>query len=341
MALLIALTTLSGFSAAGDNEYRIDDEELRVGWWNSQSQREHRAKNPLGINSPDVKKLIARIKKDVEIKPYDGAIVFNAGEDEKFSVQGAMDGSILDEAQLRQDIERAIKTGGKVTAHTRPLPHRPEHEVIANLGLRGGYTTYFESNPNREHNIELALSKFNGLTVENGQTISFNKVVGPRSASRGFQEAKIILDGEFVPGIGGGVCQASTTVFNAVLLAGLTVDKSHNHSLAISYVPIGRDAMVSSGADLVFTNDTGGTIYIEAGLKHATPSHVGNAWVKIYGNKTKVKYKPRVECTESELGENELDPERRSKTYIEAWSGDRLVHSKLVRRSRYKAIVAD
>jgi len=308
----------------------VNDEVLRNGWWNETAQKEYREKFP--NKYPDVELLVRKMRKEIEVKPFDGVVVFRPNDsDERFTVHGAIEGIDLDEDKLRQDILSFLKTGKpeKIIPKTKPIKSRSESEVISKLGLRGGYTTYFECNPNREHNIELALEKFNGLVIQNGQTVSFNKTVGPRSASRGFREAKIILDGEFVPGIGGGVCQASTTLFNAVMLAGLTIDKSHNHSLAISYVPIGRDAMVSSGADLVFTNDTGGAVYIETGLKHASEGRTGSCYVRIYGDKTKVKFKPRVEVAESE-------DSTQARTYIEAWSGERLVHSKLVRRSSYK-----
>ncbi|MDR0461923.1 MAG: VanW family protein [Christensenellaceae bacterium] len=341
---------------ADGKKYDVTDETLRGGWWNAGAQKSftngktlyERAddfNNTTSYKSafPDIMRIIEKIKNDVEVKPYDGVIVFNAGEKDRFNVTGQQDGRDLDEEKLRMDILDALKTGQHKTivACVKVAKPKTEAQMTANLGLRGGYTTYFEENPNREHNIELALSKFNGLAVQNGQSVSFNGVVGPRSATRGFQEAKIIMDGEFVPGIGGGVCQASTTLFNALLLAGLKIDKSHNHSLAISYVPIGRDAMVSSSADLRFTNDSGGTIYIETGVVTANSKRPGYCYVRIYGNKTRVKYKARTEVTEFDLRDGEIDPARKANTYIEAWSGDRLVHSKLVRKSNYKAAKED
>jgi vancomycin resistance protein YoaR len=175
------------------------------------------------------------------------------------------------------------------------------------------------------------MEKFNGLVISNGQTASFNKIVGKRTAEAGFKEAKIIVDGEFVPGIGGGVCQASTTIFNALLLSGLKIETSHNHSLPISYVPIGRDAMVSSCADLVFTNNTGGNLYFETGTTRNT------AWIKIYGNKTSVQYKPRTTVTEMPLKDDECDPARKSTTYLDAYRDGRLVHTKLIRKSSYRS----
>jgi len=344
---------------AGGRNYVVTDEVLRGGWWNENAQRDFRGgktlfetassfngKNAIFFikkNFPDIWVLIKRINKEVEKKPFDGVVLFHSGEKEKFSIGGARSGRDLDEEKLCLDILNALKAGEyrDITAQIREIKPKDSQKILAKLGLRGGYTTYFESNPSREYNIGLALAKFNGLTVQNGQTVSFNKVVGPRTSERGFEEAKIIIDGEFVPGVGGGVCQASTTIFNAALLAGLDIDKSFNHSLAISYVPIGRDAMVSSAADLCFTNNTGGNIYIEADMVNAKDSKPGYAFVKIYGNKTNIKYKPRTEITESELGENELIPARKSNTYIEAWSGDKLVHSTLVRKSRYNAVTRD
>ena len=352
---------------AGSKSYPVTDESLRGGWWNEESQKnfrngltvyekasEAKSKSAIAIikkDFPDIWHLIKKIQRENEVKSFDGVVVFHPGNtSERFTVEGARKGYDLDEEKLCVDILATLKGGQRdvasdrdvpvITAHIHEIKPRTPDETIAKLGLRGGYTTYFESNPPREYNIGLALSKFNGLTVQNGQTISFNKVVGPRTSERGFEEAKIIMDGEFVPGVGGGVCQSSTTLFNAALLAGLNIDKSYNHSIPISYVPLGRDAMVSSAADLVFTNNTGGTIYIEAGITPAN-NKVGKAWVKIYGNKTNIKYKPRTEITESDLGKDEIVPARKSNTYVEAWSGDRLVHSKLVRKSRYNAIKKD
>jgi hypothetical protein len=327
---------------------------LRGGWWNEGARQQfgngrnlfERADGAEDFEKdfPDVLRLVEKIGREVKVKPYDGLVVFNPGAAPRFSVEGAREGRDLDEEKLCADILRALKSGGhrNVAAKISKKPPRDPREIIGKLGLRGGYTTYFEENLSRQNNIELALAKFNGLTVHNGQTISFNQVVGPRTAARGFEEAKIILDGEFVPGIGGGVCQSSTTVFNAALLAGLDIDKSHSHSLAVGYVPVGRDAMVSSSADLRFTNRTGGTIYIETGVTPAVPGgRAGAAWVKVYGNKTNIKYRPRTTVTEKDLGEDEIDPARQSSTYIEAWSGDRLVNSKLVRKSRYNARLRD
>jgi vancomycin resistance protein YoaR len=335
--------------------YHVTDETLAGGWWNVETQSAARAGADFwDMTAGDrmaVDALIARICREHECRANDGIVVFNAGEAEKFTVEGQKTGRGIDAAKLKRDVAAAIAAGARakndgenggswrdIHAVVRDTKPREPRDIVANLGLRSSYTTYFESNPNREHNIALALSKFNGLVIDKGQTVSFNSVVGKRSAERGFLEAKIILDGEFVAGIGGGVCQASTTIFNAILGAGLTVDKSHNHSLALSYVPVGRDAMVSSSADLKFTNNTGSVIYIETGVTDATENKYGSAFVKIYGNKTDIKYKVRSSVTEIPLRDGEIDPARKSVTYVDACKGDTVVNTKTVRRSSYSAV---
>lgn len=126
------------------------------------------------------------------------------------------------------------------------------------------YDGISSSGGNRCRNIELAASFLNGVTLEGGEALSFNKTVGERTAARGFKEAKIIQSGEFISGVGGGVCQASTTLFNAALLSGLNVTERRNHSLSVSYVPASRDAAVSSRCDLKIVNPFAYPVYLRA-----------------------------------------------------------------------------
>ncbi len=124
-------------------------------------------------------------------------------------------------------------------------------------------TTYNNSSEDRKHNIKLATSKINGTIILPGEEFSFNKVVGSRTLSNGFKESKVILNGEYVLGVGGGVCQVSTTLYNALLLANLKVTERHSHSLQVSYVEPSFDAMVSeNSSDLKFINNTIYPLYI-------------------------------------------------------------------------------
>lgn len=127
------------------------------------------------------------------------------------------------------------------------------------------FTTYYSSSEERISNIKLASQKINGVFLDVNEEFSFNNIVGERTENNGYKNSKIILGGKFTDGVGGGVCQVSTTLYNAVLLAGLKVTESHPHSLAVSYVAPSFDAMVSFGyADLKFVNDTGYPVLIKA-----------------------------------------------------------------------------
>lgn len=131
-------------------------------------------------------------------------------------------------------------------------------------GLMAGYTTYFDpSQTDRTDNVRLAANALNGAVIAPGETFSFNKRVGERTAGKGYQDAYIIVNGQFVEGRGGGICQASSTLYNTVLQADLPITQRTNHDLAITYVPLGQDATVAwPNLDLQFRNDSGGYILI-------------------------------------------------------------------------------
>ena len=134
--------------------------------------------------------------------------------------------------------------------------------------LLSSFTTRFDaSNESRVHNIRLAADKIAGAVVLPRAEFSFNKRVGKRTAENGFKESVVIFDGEFVKGVGGGVCQLSTTLFNAALRAGLRVTESRNHSLTVSYVPPSLDAMVSEYSDLKFVNPFDTPVYLNAAVR--------------------------------------------------------------------------
>ena len=114
----------------------------------------------------------------------------------------------------------------------------------------------------RKNNIAVASNSLFGKEIADGEIFSFNETVGERTKERGYEKAKTIVGGKYVEDYGGGVCQVATTIFNALLKAGLTIVESSNHSIAPSYVGISRDAMVSSFSDLKMKNDTGSPIFI-------------------------------------------------------------------------------
>lgn len=347
LLVMISCFLLSGYAAAPkqnayftiyfDNQkIVVTDSYLKPAWYNTESKESFKPiyqrlddykKGTFVKTFPELYQIVQKIALDINTDAFDGTLHFNTDKDQMFNVVGTKDGRALDTRRLCIDILAALKSKkhADIIAQVITIKPKTEQEVLEQkAALRANYSTRFDdSNLERAGNIKLSAECFNGLTIEPGERISFNKTVGARTAARGYQEANIILDGEFVKGIGGGVCQTSTTLFNAAMLSGMSIETSCNHSLPISYVPIGRDAMVSSVVDLVFENNTGSPIYIESGVK-------GNrVYFKIYGAKLSVKYKPRVVVTEGE-------EETRTLTYIEAFKGEKLVNSKLVRKSRYK-----
>lgn len=130
----------------------------------------------------------------------------------------------------------------------------------------GSATTYYNSNlRDRTTNVTLAANAINNVVIKQGQEFSFNRVVGKRTSARGYKKAIIFSGGGQVMGLGGGVCQVSTTVYQAVKKCNFRITERHTHSQRISYATLGNDATVSYGSkDFRFVNNTGGNIYIKA-----------------------------------------------------------------------------
>ncbi|MBC7766315.1 MAG: VanW family protein [Hyphomonadaceae bacterium] len=118
-------------------------------------------------------------------------------------------------------------------------------------------TRYDTSLSERSRNIELASKKINGTVFLPGEVFSYNQVVGKRTAEAGFQIAKVFVSDQVAEGIGGGICQVSSTLYNACLKSDMQIVERANHSLAVTYVPLGQDAAVSYGSlDYQFRNNT-------------------------------------------------------------------------------------
>jgi vancomycin resistance protein YoaR len=206
---------------------------------------------------------------NVNTSPQNAKLIFRPNNSVKFAIIKEKNGQTADIQKLFDDIyqKMLINTTVKVPAQT--LPIRPEitaEYLKQETYHRASFSTgYASSSAGRKHNIQLAMKRFDGLVVRHGEIVSFNKVVGPRTAYNGFVEAKIILGGRYEQGIGGGVCQASTTVYNAALLADMEIISANNHSLRVGYIEPSFDAMVNgSWSDLKFRNNTGRNVYIHS-----------------------------------------------------------------------------
>ncbi len=142
----------------------------------------------------------------------------------------------------------------------------------------GSYYTWMGSGYSRVTNIMVAGEAINNTLLHPGQVFSFNQATGPRTAERGYEYAPIIVQGSVVLGLGGGICQTSSTLYNAVLGSQLEVVERYPHSKPVGYVPIGKDATVSNYLDFKFRNNTDNFILIKAS------SYGGKIAVEIWSN---------------------------------------------------------
>lgn len=168
----------------------------------------------------------------------------------------------------RQEVLRALaavldgNSAGVVRGSAVRATHTVEGLRLRTQKIAEYSTDCATSSPDRLHNIQLACAAINGITLPPGAEFSFNDTVGERTAERGYRQAGVIIDGEMTLGVGGGVCQVSTTLYNAAMLAGLRSVCVARHSFPVRYVVAGRDAMVSSATDLRFINDSTEPVYL-------------------------------------------------------------------------------
>lgn len=217
----------------------------------------------------------------------------------------------LDIENLGARIEALVgEKATEVEIATKDAPKKVSDEDLHKINeIVSTYTTHFPGYmTNRNTNIRLAASKMNGIVVAPGEKVSFNQVVGRRTLAGGYKVAPVIVNGQHDVGVGGGICQVSSTLYNSALLSGLKVVSRRNHTFPSSYVPIGRDATVAwENPDLVLANDgpipvafssscTGNTITFrilgkkEAGVSYkiATEGH------KSWANGQRIEHDPSL-----------------------------------------------
>jgi len=199
--------------------------------------------------------------KDAEILDF----IFNRGE---FVFSEEENGAYVDGEKLFAQAKQALEEGrGSVDVDVEVIePDVTAQELSQMYGeMAVAVTNASSSNDNRISNIRLACASINCMILEPGQEFSFNETVGQRTKAAGYKKAGVYVSGELGEEIGGGICQVSTTLFNAVVKADLEVTERHNHSLPVSYVDNGKDATVSWGAqDFKFVNSSDEPIYLVA-----------------------------------------------------------------------------
>ena len=212
------------------------------------------------LAGPAAKKFFANLEKRVNHAPKDAG--FAVGARNVVRVVPAEAGRELDKAATTRNLMAALLSSTNRRAELRVVSSAPERTTqdakgMGITGLVGAYQTFYGGVPNRIHNVQLVARLIDDNYIAPGSEFSFNATTGERNADKGFLEAPVIINGELKNGLGGGVCQVSTTTFNAAYEAGLSITDRTNHALYISHYPQGRDATVNyPDTDLKFVNDT-------------------------------------------------------------------------------------
>jgi len=288
--------TLADFGLYAINLEDVLDEALSYGkggslWERYQAAKELKEKAKkfdiaYSVDSEVVKATVSEKTKNMGEKPKNAVITRKDG---KFVIEREIAGTQVDvEASTKIIMERfddeweakgpekfelvSMVKDAKIT----------EEELLKIQDKLGSYTTEFESGNDRAKNIALATSRINGTVLMPGEEMSASDGMGERSEKNGYRPAGTYLNGEVVDGVGGGVCQVSTTLYNSVLNAELEVTERSPHSMIVSYVPAAQDAAISAGyKDLKFKNNTEAPVYIEGYTKGGSVTFV------IYGLETR------------------------------------------------------
>ena len=244
-----------------------------------------RLKTSLFYNMNLVRNTLESIAREISYDPVDADIKFFPNRENKFEITEEKSGLTLDVDSLFNELAEKMKNreyGELALSPDEVLPKVTKAQLQkATHRIAVFSTSVATSTADRKHNVRLALSKINGYRLDPGEVFSFNETVGPRTAKTGFRSAPVIMpDKSLQDDYGGGVCQSSSTVYNAALRADLEIVERYHHSFPIAYVPIGLDATVSyGGADLKFRNNKDLPIFIR------TYSVGDNVYVEIYGEK--------------------------------------------------------
>ncbi|MFC4024294.1 VanW family protein [Oceanobacillus longus] len=191
-------------------------------------------------------------------------VIYKEAQDAQFNKDGTIIKEKLGVTLDRREFNRLFRKlyysdkKGKLKVPKTSVYPKVDQGLLREVSMKelGRYVTFYkQSNSERSHNIALAAEAINNTVVFPGETFSFNGVVGERTTERGYKQAPVIVKGELSEDIGGGICQVSSTLYNAVDLKGVQIVERYAHSRRVPYVPPGRDATVSWwGPDFVFKN---------------------------------------------------------------------------------------
>ena len=236
-----------------------------------------------------VLKLVDDIADNIYQESQDAKLDFENG---RFKVTDDKRGITLNKSDLINLIVDNIYELEDINLPVEVTEPKVKKESLSRInGVISEFSTSFKgSSRGRIENVKISSRAMSNLLVMPGEQVSYNETIGPIKASTGYKEAPVILNGELTPGMGGGVCQSSTTLYNALLLANISIVERHPHSIAASYVPRGMDGAVATGyLDLKFKNNYDFPIYIDSKI-------VGDrVYFYVYGDTTSIDYTIKIE----------------------------------------------
>lgn len=251
-----------------------------------------------------MKNITEHVSKDLKRPEQNAKLSLNNG---KFNITEEVVGLDVSIDKLMDEIGQSLKKEEfKILIPVKEIQPKVTKEVLSKInGELSTYVTYFSSsNINRVENIRLATKSIDGTILYGGESFSFNEATGKRDKENGYRSADVIVKGKLVPGYGGGVCQVSTTLYNAALLSDLDIIERHNHSIPSSYVKKGQDATVSYDyLDLKIKNTYEDPIYIQ-GI-----SYSNRVVFKLYGNINKFDKSIKIHSEITDVVNYEIETE--------------------------------
>ena len=248
-----------------------------------------------------------------------------------FQIEEGSDGQLISGEQLLEQLTEQLKTISKepIYIEVTPLinPRETDIELLKTIDTKiSTYSSTYPAGIPRAKNVELAASKVNKTLLMPNDEFSYAEKVSPVDAAHGYVDATIFLNGKAVPGIGGGICQVSSTLYNTQLEAGIIATERRNHSLSVNYVPLGQDATMADNAiDLKFINTLDYPIYINVMAEYGTLT------VEFWSNSEALKgitYKPKTIVSEGGL---------RADTTLYGYNADgEVVFEQFLHTSKYK-----
>lgn len=298
--------------------------------------------------------LVGEIVLKINKQPVDAKISFDGI---KFSVSADRYGEKVDEDKLKKTIAMKLETpfeSSTIEITVDKVDARVTFDMLSKIKTKiSSFSTRFNpKDENRTENLRIASRILDGTVVLSGEVFSMNKVLGPRDKSKGYKDAPIIVKNTLVPGLAGGICQTTTTVYNAALLSNFEILERKQHGTLVSYVGAGRDAAIyGNSIDLKFKNTNSSPIYIEAIMKKS------EFIVNFYGLNEHPGQKVEITTDVYEripskieyVYDNTLEKGKRiteiipisglkSKTYKSVYVNGRLVSKKLLSSDYYKVI---